>query len=120
MLTPRKNCAPARGVKTSDAITKKTACGDLPRLMTEAAIDTHFLHAVALHTAAHRDVALAVQFFPLGNFSVTVLARVAGRNMGPMAECDVGRDFVHAHPRQLAFLLRGRRKLLDCRALFLD
>src|SRR5437016_3059152 len=101
MLTPRKNCAPARGVKTSDAITRKTACGELPRLMTEAAIDTHFLHAVALHTAAHGDIALAVQFLPLCNFSVAVLARVPGRDMGSMAECDVGRNFVHAHPGQL-------------------
>ena len=66
--------------------------------MAEHAIDAGLVYPMAIHAAVHRDIRLAEQPFPLGDFPMAGLTFHAGIEMILVAEENEAWDLVHANP----------------------
>jgi hypothetical protein len=73
--------------------------------MAVVAANFGFLHPMAFHAAAHREIRLACQLSALRNWPVTFLAGVPRFQVFPMAEVDEAWDLIDAHPLDLAIIL---------------
>src|SRR5262245_30302586 len=86
----------------------------LPLLMAEGAIQAGLFRAMAVHAAAHGDVALTRQLSPFRDRPMTFLAGIARVEMAAMAKVHVAWDLVDADPLDLALILGKRGELLNC------
>jgi hypothetical protein len=89
-------------------------------IMTVCATGAGVLGLVAKQAASHRNIFLAGEPIALRHFSVAVLAGVAGRDMGAVAEVYVIGDLIHAHPWDGPLVVEIGRQFPDGRALGLD
>src|ERR1035438_9180675 len=77
---------------------RDTSCGSA-RFVTEVALDTGPPGGVAIHTRAHVEVDFAGEDIAFGHFAVTILARVFGFDVRPVAEIDVRGNLIDPHPQ---------------------
>jgi hypothetical protein len=85
--------------------------------VAEAAVCAHVLGSVTVHAAIHADVAFASHLLALGDWTVTIFALAAGREVRAMAEPNPRGRVVDANPGDLLATLGGGSEFLNRRLI---